>query len=99
MLHQIFIEGNTMESQEKQYKYYAFISYSRKNSKAAKYLHKQLEHFRVPVKYVAKENLPLNQKFLRPVFRDRRDLEVGEGDFSDDIKIAIEKSRYIIVSI
>ena len=86
-----------MESQEKQYKYYAFISYSRKNSKAAKYLHRQLEHFRVPVKYVAKENLPPHQKFLRPVFRDRRDLEVGEGSFTDDIKAAIEQTRYMIV--
>ena len=86
-----------MESQEKQYKYYAFISYSRKNSKAAKYLHKQLEHFRVPVKYVAKENLPQHQKFLRPVFRDRRDLEVGESSFTNDIKVAIEQSRYLIV--
>ena len=86
-----------MESQEKQYKYYAFISYSRKNSKAAKYLHRQLEHFRVPVKYVAKENLPPHQKFLRPVFRDRRDLEVGAGSFTDDIKAAIEQTRYMIV--
>ena len=86
-----------MEPQEKQYKYYAFISYSRKNSKAAAYLHKQLEHFRVPVKYVAKENLPPHSKFLRPVFRDRRDLEVDEGSFTDDIKVAIEQSRHIIV--
>lgn len=78
-------------------KYYAFISYSRKNSKAAAYLHKQLEHFRVPVKYVSKENLPPHHKFLRPVFRDRRDLEAGEGRFTNDIKIAIEQSRYLIV--
>ena len=78
------------------FQYYAFISYSRKNSKAASYLHKQLEHFRVPVKYVAEENRP-NGKFLRPVFRDRRDLEAGEGSFTAHIKTAIEKSRYLIV--
>ena len=78
------------------FQYYAFISYSRKNSKAASYLHKQLEHFRVPVKYVAEENRP-NGKFLRPVFRDRRDLEAGEGSFTAHIKTAVEKSRYLIV--
>lgn len=78
------------------FQYYAFISYSRKNSKAASYLHKQLEHFRVPLKYVAEENRP-NGKFLRPVFRDRRDLEAGEGSFTAHIKTAIEKSRYMIV--
>ena len=78
------------------FQYYAFISYSRKNSKAASYLHKQLEHFRVPVKYVAEENRP-NGKFLRPVFRDRRDLEAGDGSFTAHIKTAVEKSRYLIV--
>ena len=78
-------------------KYYGFISYSRKNSNAAAYLHKQLEHFRVPVKYVSKENLPPHHKFLRPVFRDRRDLEAGEGSFTTHIKAAIEQSRYLIV--
>lgn len=79
------------------YKYYAFISYSRKNSKAATYLHRSLEHFRIPVKYVAKENLPGNNKFMRPVFRDRRDLEAGEGSFTADLQQAIANSRYLIV--
>ena len=78
-------------------KYYAFISYSRKNSKAAAYLHKQLEHFRIPVKYVAEENRPAGQKFLRPVFRDRRDLESRGNSFTEDIKAALEHSRHLIV--
>ena len=80
-----------------QYKYYAFISYSRKNSKAASYLHKSLERFRIPVKYVPEDLRPAGQKFLRPIFRDRRDLEVKEGNFTDDIRTAIEQSRYLIV--
>ena len=45
-------------AEKKDYKYYAFISYSRKNSKAAAYFHRQLENFRIPVKYVAEENRP-----------------------------------------
>lgn len=81
----------------KQFRYYAFISYSRKNSKAAAYLHKQMEHFRIPVKYVAEENRPKGQKFLRPIFRDRRDLEAGEGNFTSHIKTALGESRYLIV--
>ena len=80
-----------------QYKYYAFISYSRKNSSAASYLHKSLERFRIPVKYVPEELRPAGQKYLRPIFRDRRDLEVSEGNFTDDIRTAIEQSRYLIV--
>ena len=80
----------------KNYKYYAFISYSRKNSKASSYLHKKLEHFRVPIKYVAAEERPQG-KFLRPIFRDRRDLEVKKGSFSEDIKLALAQSRYLIV--
>ena len=80
-----------------QYKYYAFISYSRKNSSAAAYLHKSLERFRIPVKYVPEELRPAGQKYLRPIFRDQRDLEVSEGNFTDDIRTAIEQSRYLIV--
>ena len=86
-----------MSSLLKQFRYYAFISYSRKNSKAAAYLHKQLEHFRIPVKYVAEENRPAGQKFLRPVFRDRRDLESRGNSFTEDIKAALEHSRHLIV--
>ena len=84
-------------AEKKDYKYYAFISYSRKNSKAATYFHRQLEHFRIPVKYVAEENRPPKQKFLRPIFRDRRDLEANENSFTEDIKKALERSRYLIV--
>ena len=86
-----------MNLRENTNQYYAFISYSRKNSKSASYLHKTMEHFRIPVKYVAKENLPPDQKFLRPIFRDRRDLETGKESFTVDIKNAIEHSRFLIV--
>ena len=86
-----------MQSGQNTYKYYAFISYSRKNSKASKYLQVELEHFRIPVKYVAEENRPQVQTYLRPIFRDRRDLKVGEESFTEDIKAAIAQSRYLIV--
>lgn len=78
-------------------KYYAFISYSRENDAAAAYLHKSLERFRVPVKHVDKAYLPEGQRFLRPIFRDKRDLEVNASMFSHDIHNAIARSRYLIV--
>ena len=79
------------------YKYYVFISYSRKDSKAAAYLQRQLEHFRIPVKLVPKELLPAGQKFLRPVFRDKRDLENSERSFTKDIEKALGSSHYLLV--
>ena len=80
------------------YNYFIFISYSRKDSKIAAYLQKQLENFRIPVKLaVHKENLPEGQDFLRPVFRDRRDLKNTEQSFTIDIQIALEQSRYLLV--
>ena len=78
-------------------KYYAFISYSRLNTAAASFLHRQLEHFRIPKKYVNEEYLPPGKKFLRPIFRDKRDLEVSANDFTEDIRNAVAASRYLIV--
>ena len=72
------------------YNYFIFISYSRKDSKLAAYLQRQLENFRIPVKLaVHKENMPEGQDFLRPVFRDRRDLKNTEQSFTNDIQIAL----------
>ena len=80
-----------------EYKYFAFISYSRKDSRAAAFFHRKIEHFRIPTKYVAPERLPQNRKFAKPVFRDRRDLEARQNSFSEDIKWALESSRYLLV--
>lgn len=78
-------------------KYYAFISYSRQNAEAASFLHKQLEHFRIPAKYVDKKYMPGGEKYLRPIFRDKRDLEVNANNFSEDIRNAVASSRYLVV--
>ena len=83
--------------QEETFKYYAFISYSRKDSRAAAFLHRRLEKFRIPVKRVPAEVRQGLGKFVRPVFRDKRDLEIGESSFTEDVKKALEDSRYIIV--
>lgn len=79
------------------YKYYAFISYSRRDARAASYFQRKMEHFRIPTKYVSHDRLPLNRKFAKPVFRDRRDLESRGTSFTTDIREAIERSRFLIV--
>ena len=79
------------------FKYYVFISYSRKDSRAAAYLHRQLECFRIPMRLVPQGLLENGQKYLRPVFRDRRDLNNSERSFTNDIKTAIEAARYLLV--
>lgn len=84
-----------METDE--YKYFAFISYSRKDSRAAAFVQRELERFRIPIKCVPEEMRVGLRKFVRPVFRDKRDLEVGESNFTTDIKKALEESRYLIV--
>jgi len=82
---------------QKNYKYYAFISYSRKNSQAAAYLQRKLERFRIPVQKVDKQLLLPEQKYIKPVFRDKRDLEVSEKSFTENIKTAIKETRYLLV--
>lgn len=82
---------------EQPFKYFAFISYSRKDSRAAAFLHRKLEKFRIPVKRVPAEARQGLGKFVRPIFRDKRDLEIGESSFTEDVKKALKDSRYIIV--
>lgn len=79
------------------YNYFAFISYSHKDLRAAAFVQRRLEHFRVPMRYVALENRPYRGHYVRPIFRDRRDLEVTANDFTDEIRQALAGSRYLLV--
>ena len=57
------------------YDYFAFISYSRRDEKWAKWLQQKLEQYRLPaVLYKELESIP---KAVRPIFRDRTDLTTG----------------------
>ena len=79
------------------YDYYAFISYSRKDKKAAGWLHRHLESYRYPAVLVAEEYRPENPKYLRKVFRDTSDLDVTQHNFTESIDRHIAGSRYLIV--
>lgn len=77
------------------YSYYAFISYSRKDEKWAKWLQRKLEGYRLP-RSVRKESGGRIPKYLRPVFRDKTDLTVGQS-VSQNLRRELAESRYLIV--
>ena len=77
----------------KNYKYYAFISYKREDEKWAKWLQNRLMHYKLPTN-IRKVNpkLPVN---VHPVFRDTTDL--NGGILANVITEALDSSRYLIV--
>jgi len=77
--------------------YYAFLSYSRKDIDAARFLQHSLEHFRYERKLVTPENCPKDKKYLRPIFWDKTDLNVTKHNFSNDLKQSLQQSKYLIV--
>ncbi len=79
------------------YAHYIFISYSRKDSRVARWLQRRLEFFRFPVQLVPQEKRPGHSKFLRPIYRDKTHLEVDDAHYWQNIRHALESSRYLVV--
>ena len=78
--------------------YYAFISYSRDDIDAAKYIKRFLEHFKYPEDKVGPELRPENSKFLRKVFFDKTSLSGHKGDtFEQELQKKLAASRYLLV--
>lgn len=71
---------------------YAFISYNHRDIKAAKWLHKKLESYKLPTEI---HNEYEDSKYLRPVFRDQEDLDAGV--LSDELRKYLESSKYLVV--
>lgn len=86
-----------MPEQPTAYKYFAFICYSRKDSKAAAWLQKRLEWFPYPVKLVPEEFRPPHDRYIRPIYRDRPHLDVTDEHYWTNISRALKESRYLIV--
>jgi len=80
-------------------KYFAFISYKRGgiDEKVANWIHNKLEKYPYPTELVRVENRPEHDSLIRNIFIDSKDLDVKDSDFSDEIKDALENSRYLIV--
>ncbi len=76
------------------FKYFAFISYSHKDMKWARWIHKALESYKLPtvVKKEAGGTLPNR---IRPVFRDETDL--GVGQLRDNLTQELRSSKHLIV--
>lgn len=80
-------------------KYFAFISYKRGgvDENIANWIHSKLEKYPYPVELVQSENRPYHDTLIRPVFLDTKDLKVTSKDFTDEIKFALENSKYLLV--
>ncbi len=81
-----------MEHKKKDFKYYAFISYSHKDKKAADWIHKKLTFYRLPS--FARQELRKDIK-LRPICKDEHSLPPGE--LWKMICEKLDASRYLIV--
>jgi hypothetical protein len=79
------------------YRYWAFISYSHRDSDRAAKIHRRLETWRVPKSLVGRMT-PAGAvpRRLFPIFRDRDELSGGEN-LDEVLKAALQQSRYLIV--
>lgn len=76
-----------------QYKYYAFISYSSKDIKWGKQLHRKLESYRLPATICSKKGWkrkPIDPVFFAPY-------EIQPGDLPEELKKRLRQSRNLIV--
>lgn len=78
-------------------RYKAFISYSHRDERWAKWLQRSLERYRVPRRLAGKTgahgDVPSR---LRPVFRDREDLS-SASDLTTRIKEELDRSEFLVV--
>lgn len=77
--------------------YFAFLSYSHRDSADAEWLHRELERFRVPASLAGKlSSHGVIPSRLTPIFRDRHELAAA-GDLGTEIREALEASHCLIV--
>lgn len=77
--------------------YRAFLSYSHRDDRLARRIHRELEAWRIDPGLVGRDT-PLGPvpKTLRPIFRDREEL-AGGGTLSEVIRQALADSEFMIV--
>ena len=83
---------------QKEYRYWAFISYSSKDSAIGSRLHRALEHDVIPRQLrgrPSREGDPIPVR-LFPIFRDRDELPLS-SDLGSTIHDALQASRYLVV--
>lgn len=80
-------------SEQRQYTYYAFISYKREDSKWANWLKRGLQTYRLPVR--THRQHPTLPRRLNPIFLDRTNLTPGYLD--DGLRSEVQDSKFLIV--
>jgi hypothetical protein len=85
------------EPSTSRFKNYAFISYSRKDEPEVRWLHQSVEGFRIPTGLPARTDGSKHPRYLRPLFRDKTDLEVQPRSFIEQIERELAASRFLIV--
>lgn len=79
------------------HRFWAFLSYSHKDSDTADWLHGALEKYRVPRTLVGRETTAgIIPPGFSPIFRDRHEL-AASGDLGQTIREALAASRCLIV--
>lgn len=76
-----------------QYRNFAFISYSHRDIRAAKWLQRHLEGFKLPTEI--HNDIDAGSRYLRPIFRDQSDLNTGV--LGDELRKHLEQSKYLIL--
>lgn len=71
---------------------FAFISYNHRDVKWAKWLRRKLEWYRLPSEI---HNEFEDSRYIRPVFRDRDELD--SGILGEELRQRLENSKYLIV--
>ncbi len=79
------------------FRYWAFISYSRRDARWGRWVQRRLEHYRIPPSLVGtKQRWGLVPPRLRPVFLDKLDLP-SASNISDALKANLRSSHALIV--
>ena len=80
------------------YRYWAFISYSSKDAKWGRWLHRAIETYGIPAQLTGKPTPTghASPKRFHPLFRDRDEL-AASSDLGAQIEAALRTSRYLIV--
>lgn len=87
------MDNQPFVSQDQKFRYFAFVSYSRKDMPWAKWLQQKLQNYMLPSKLIrSHKGLP---KRITPVFRDQQD--ISGNVLEDALHQALDDSRYLIV--
>ena len=81
-----------------EYRYWAFISYSKHDAQWARWLHRSIETYGIPAQFLS-HTTPSGEpapRRLRPIFRDREELPAS-ADLAKQIFQALSASRFLII--